>query len=534
MGKAIGYGIGNKEEKSIFPITHKNHLNNTTPLRVLYNLFIMEVKIPNQLSRIIRKFTDNNYEIYIVGGAVRDVLMRKIVYDWDLTTNATPENMLKIFPEAYYDNQFGTVGIASENEGDRPYEITTFRTESDYNDSRHPGKIFWGKNLEEDLSRREVTISAMAFRLAETEKQKDLNTQKQNNPSASSGQVLKTEKSYTENSQLDYSAKDHYINIEVELIDPYDGKKDLDSQIFRAVGNPDERYREDALRMIRAIRISSQLGFSIEEKTFKGIKNNSKLIHKIAKERIRDELLKIFASKYPYEGMLLFRNCGLMQEILPEMEKTFGIEQKSPGRHHKYDVGTHLLLSLKNCPSSNPVVRFATLIHDIGKPQTFRQLPNGTITFYNHELVSTRIAEIIADRLRFSNKQKQKFITLVRFHQFTVDEKQTDSAIRRFIRNVGLENITDMLDLRVGDRLGGGATETSWRLEEFKKRLTEVQKQPFTVSDLKIDGHDVMSVLGITPGPKVGEILGKLFDEVVENQLSNERDTLLEKLKQLN
>ena len=235
---------------------------------------------------------------------------------------------------------------------------------------------------------------------------------------------------------------------------------------------------------------------------------------------------KIYLKNY-----LLFKNSGLMQEILPELAKCFGVEQKSPGRHHIYDVGDHLLMSLKHCKSQDPVARFATLIHDIGKPQTYKKLESGVITFYNHEMVSTKIAESIADRLKFSKKEKDKFITLIRWHQFTVDEHQTDSAIRRILRNVGLDNMEDMLALRVGDRLGGGARETSWRLEEFKKRLIEVQKQPFSIRDLKIDGNDVMKELKLKPGPEIGKILEKLFNEVIENKLPNEREELLKFIK---
>jgi len=459
----------------------------------------MDIQIPKQLSQIIKAFQKNNFQIYIVGGAVRDVLMGKDTYDWDLTTNATPEEMLKMFPKAYYDNQFGTVGIENVITGKRPYEITTFRNEHGYSDTRHPDKITWGKTLEEDLARRSATISAMAFKTIEIKKEEKKNS----------------------------------LNIycKVELIDPFNGKKDLENKIFRAVGDPNKRYQEDALRMIRAVRISAQLGFTIEEKTFEGIKNNAPLINKIASERVRDELLKIFASAYPYEGMILFRNSGLMKEILPEMEVTFGVEQKSPGRHHIYDVGTHSLMALNYCPSKDPIVRFATFIHDNGKAKTFKKSENGLITFYNHELVSTNNAYNIANRLKLSNKDKIKLVTLVRWHQFTVDERQTDSAIRRFIRNVGSDNINDMLDLRVGDRLGGGATETSWRLEEYKKRLIEVQKQPFTVIDLKIDGNDVMKILDIKPGPKVGEVLNSLFEKVINKKIENTKEELLESLK---
>ena len=319
------------------------------------------------------------------------------------------------------------------------------------------------------------------------------------------------------------------------LIDPFAGQEDIKDKLVRAVGDPNERFSEDGLRLMRAIRIATELMFTIEEKTFEAIRVNASLINKISKERVRDELFKILKSPNPYEGILLFKNSGLMQEILPEMEKTFGVEQKSPGRHHIYDVGTHSLYSLKHVAerNSDPVVRFATLIHDIGKPQTFKKLGNGTITFYNHEIISAQIVKRIADRLRFSNKEKDKLYRLVRYHQFSVDERQTDSALRRFLRKVGLENVGDMLDLRVGDRLGGGARETSWRLEEFKKRLIEVQKQPFTVHDLKIKGNDVMKVLGIEPGPMVGKVLDKLFEEVVEKKIENEKSVLLNRIKNL-
>jgi tRNA nucleotidyltransferase (CCA-adding enzyme) len=448
----------------------------------------IKADVPKKVTEILNLFTEKGFEIYIVGGAVRDILLGRPTYDWDFTTNATPEEILKIVPGGLYNNKYGTVFTDNDEDPSRPHEITTFRKEEGYSDARHPDKITWGKTLEEDLGRREATISAMALKPTE---QKDT----------------------------------------FELVDYYDGKKDLDKKIFRSVGDPNERFAEDALRMLRAIRISSQLGLTIEEKTFQGIISNSPLINRIAKERVKEELFKILASSFPYEGFLLLRNAGLLEQILPELEKCFGVEQKSPGRHHIYDVGTHLMMALKACKSEDPVTRFAALIHDIGKPQTYKKLSTGTITFYNHEMVSAKIALRIAERLRFSKKETEKLHTLVRWHQFTVDERQTDSAVRRFIRNVGQENISDMLDVRVADRLGGGARETSWRLEEFKTRLVEVQKQPFSLKDLKIDGTDVMQKLNLQPGPKVGEILNILFEEVVEGKIPNEKEALFKQLE---
>lgn len=446
----------------------------------------MKVKTPAFADTIVKTFEKNGYEIYIVGGAVRDLLMGKDVDDWDFTTNATPEEMLKMFPDAFYDNDFGTVGIKDES-SPNPYEITTFRFEHGYSDKRRPDKVTWGKSLEDDLKRRDFTINALA---------------------------LKRKK------------KGEY-----ELIDKFNGKKDINDKLIRAVGDPQERFSEDALRMMRAIRIAAELNFKIEEETFQAIKQNATLINKIAKERVSQELLKILASPSPYEGIVIFKDSGLMEEILPELTKAFGVEQKSPGRHHIYDVGTHSLNSLKECKSEDPIVRFATLIHDIGKPLTYKKLDTGVITFYNHEVVGAKIAKRIAERLKFSKKQTAKLIKLVRWHQFTVDENQTDSAIRRFIRRVGKEEIDDMLDLRVADRLGGGARETSWRLEAFKKRLVEVQKEPFSVRDLKIDGQDVMKILNLKPGPKVGEILTRLFNDVVDKKVANEKKALVERLK---
>lgn len=444
-----------------------------------------ELDIPSFVTKILDKFEENGYEIYVVGGAIRDLLMGIDVDDWDFTTNATPEEILKIFPEAFYGNKYGTVGISDES-SPNPYEITTFRTESGYSDSRRPDKIEWGKTLEEDLKRRDFTINAMAL------------------------------------------AKDR-------IIDPFEGQKDLKAKLIRAVGDPHERFSEDALRLMRAIRIATELGFKIEEKTLYAIKQNATLINKIARERTRDELLKILESQNPYQGIVMLKESGLLQEILPEFEKTFGVEQKSPGRHHIYDVGTHCLYSLKAVTekTKDPIVRFATLIHDIGKPQTYKKLDNGTITFYNHEVIGARMAKGIAERLRFSKKDSERLWKLVRYHQFTVDERQTDSAIRRFIKKVGMENISDMLDLRVGDRLGGGSTETSWRLEEFKKRLDEVQKQPFSLKDIKVNGDDVIKVLSIKPGPQVGEILNQVFKDVVAKRVENDRDSLLKRIKEI-
>jgi len=319
-----------------------------------------------------------------------------------------------------------------------------------------------------------------------------------------------------------------------KIIDPYHGQEDIKRKMIVAVGDPDKRFMEDALRLMRAIRFAAQLGFFIEEKTRKAIMRNAEMIAKISWERIRDELFKIIGSDNPAEGILFLRNCELLKYILPELDIAFMIPQKSPHRHHIYDVGTHSVMALKYCPSKDVITRLATLIHDVGKTKTFRRDgKTGLITFYNHEVVGTKMAKEMAERLRLSNKEKEKLIRLVQFHQFTVSEIQTDKAVRRFIREVGREYLQDMLDLRTGDRIGSGATPTSWRLELFKKRLAEVQKEPFQIKDLKIDGKDVMEISNLKPGPKVGEILKKIFDGVVKGKIKNERQALLSLLRGL-
>ncbi|MCS6956805.1 MAG: HD domain-containing protein [Patescibacteria group bacterium] len=439
--------------------------------------------LPKEIINIFEIFKKNNLEIYLVGGSVRDLLLKKEPTNWDFTTNADPKEIQKLFSSSFYNNNYGTVSISINSSN--IVEITPFRKESDYQDFRHPEKIEWAKTLEEDLKRRDFTINAIAY---DGEK----------------------------------------------IIDIFQGQNDLKNKIIKAVGNPDVRFQEDALRLIRAVRFASQLGFFIEEKTRKSIEKNAYLIKKISWERIRDEFLKILKSDHPSEGILFLKNTKLLHYILPELDVCFLIPQKSPKRHHIYDVGTHLVMSLKYCQSNDEITRFATLIHDIGKAKTFKKdEKTGLITFYNHEVVGKKLAEKIADRFKLSNKQKEKLVRLVQYHQFTVSEIQTDKAIRRFIRQVGKEYLQDILDLRFADRVGSGAKPDSWRFKLFRKRLVEVQKEPFKITDLKINGNDVMKILNIKPGPQVGKILKEIFDKVIEKKLENNREILLKEIEKI-
>ena len=452
--------------------------------------------IPQKVKDVYSKLESAGFEVYLVGGCVRDLLTNILVKDWDITTNAPPEKVQEVFPNSFYDNLYGTVGVpfetsektVSDTEEKLYAEVTTFRTDHDYVDHRHPGKVEWGKTLKDDVLRRDFTINALAIKINEDD---------------------------------------------IEIIDLVNGQEDLKKKLIRAVGEADKRFKEDSLRLLRAIRFSSQLEFSIEEKTLDAIKKDAHLIEHVSHERIRDEVMKILASNRSYEGMILLDEIGILDVIFPELTRGKGVSQSRPGRHHTTDVFTHNMLSLKETPSKNPLVKFAAFLHDVGKPYVADTDEQGLVIFYNHEVVGARIAKDIAERLKFSNKDKEKIYTLIRWHMFTVDEHITDSAIRRFIRRVGLENVKDIIDLRIGDRLGGGTqTAESWRLRKFKERLEEQLNPPFSINDLVIDGNDIMKELEIKPGRRVGEILQKLFEEVDEDLSKNNREYLMTRLEE--
>jgi tRNA nucleotidyltransferase (CCA-adding enzyme) len=506
----------------------------------------MKLSIREEALFVIKTLQDKDFEAYLVGGAVRDIIIAskqdldpsEAIKDYDFTTNATPAEIQQLFPESYYENEFGTVAITHEElleqmgvepteailpkphqlpknkiidlanatniheslgtpeeidqtEADTnwlpDFEITTYRSDEIYADFRRPdpAKLTWGKTIQEDLKRRDFTINAMALK--------------------------------------------HLKGDNFELIDPFQGIKDLELHSIKTVNEPSERFQEDALRMLRAVRFAVQLNFQIDEKTFEAVIKQAKLISKISWERISDEFLKIIASQYPAEGISLLDEAGLLQFILPELLEAKGVEQ---GGHHNTDVWTHSLDALQECPNPDPIVRLATLLHDVAKPRTF-EIRDNKITFYNHEIVGSRMADKIAKRLKFSKNQRQRLFTLVRQHMFYYQTKNSDASIRRFMRNVSLENIDDILDLREADRLGSGARKTSWRLEEMKQRMIEQLNQPMQVTDLAINGHDLMTEFDKKPGSWLGEILGKLLEKVLDDPELNTKEKLMELAKEI-
>jgi poly(A) polymerase/tRNA nucleotidyltransferase (CCA-adding enzyme) len=446
------------------------------------------MKLPQEIKTILNKLEKSGFETYVVGGCARDLLINREPKDWDITTKAKPEEIQKIFPNSFYQNKFGTVTIKTKSKDPtlKEIEITTFRTEQKYSDKRHPDKICFTSNLKEDLARRDFTINALA------------------------------------------------LNKKGELIDLFNGQKDLKEKIIRAVGQAKERFNEDALRMLRVIRLAVELGFKIEPKTFKAIQENAGWLQAMAKERIRDELIKMIMSEKPDQAIELLKESKLLQYIIPELEKGIGMSQN---RHHIYTIYQHSVLSLKFAAQRkyNLEVRLAALLHDIAKPQTKRG-KGPDATFYNHDQLGAKFAINILQRLKFPKKTIGKVALLVRNHMFVYNvDEVTEAGVRRLLRRVGPENIKDLINLRVADRLGSGVPKAvPYKLRHLQYVIEKVSHDPISAKMLKINGHDLMKLLKIKPGPRLGLLIEALLAEVLEDPKLNTKDKLSQRAKELN
>jgi poly(A) polymerase/tRNA nucleotidyltransferase (CCA-adding enzyme) len=454
-------------------------------------------KIPKEVIEIVEKLKNAGFEAFIVGGCVRDILMGKKPKDWDIATSAKPHEIQELFPKSFYENRFFTVTVLTDSEDPtlKEIQITTFRKEAKYSDKRHPDYVEFGENIFEDLKRRDFTINAMAIEILDFSKEK----------------------------------------FQIKIIDLFEGQKDLKEKIIKAVGDPKERFSEDALRMLRAIRFSVCLGYGwkIEEKTKEAIKELSHLIEFISKERIRDELLKIIDSERAAEGIELMRELGLLKYIIPELEEGVGVTQN---KHHIYTCYEHCLKSLEYAAKKgfSIHVRLAALFHDIGKPRTKRgEGPNAT--FYNHEVVGAKMTEKILRRLKFPLKDIEKIVKLVRYHLFYYNPGEVkEGAVRRLLRNVGKENIEELLQVRMADRIGSGVKKAEpYKLRHLRYMIEKVSQDPISPKMLKVNGNDIMEILKIGPGPKVGWILKILLEKVIENPKLNEKEILIEEIKKL-
>lgn len=461
----------------------------------------MITQIPLPVRDAIETLQKAGFEAFAVGGCVRDLILGREPKDWDVTTDATPEQILAMFPDSFYENEFGTVGVkvprfldttSTDHENDI-IEVTTYRTEGLYADKRRPDAVQFTLSLKEDLARRDFTINAIA---------------------------------YGPTKQGVW-----------ELVDPFDGSSDLQKKIIRTVGDPEERLSEDALRLMRAVRFFAELrdpqevrpthSWHIEESTFQAIQKLAKNLEAVSQERIRDELARIILSENPSEGIDMLEQAGLLRFILPELREGIGVGQNL---HHIYTVWEHNLRALATVPSQKLEVRLAALLHDVGKPHT-KKGDGYNSTFYNHDHVGARIAEKALTRLRFPKAVVKKATLLVDNHLFyyNVDEV-TEASVRRLIKRVGLENMDDLMAVRIGDRLGSGVPKAKpYKLRHLEYMIEKVSQDPLSVKMLAIKGTDLIDELKIPAGPKVGAILDVLLAEVIENPGLNTKDALLKR-----
>lgn len=459
--------------------------------------------IPDYIRDILGRFRAAGHESFLVGGCVRDLLMEKTPKDFDITTVARPEEIMGAFPEAKYENEFGTVILpirTPDGELLDVVEMTTYRSEQGYSDRRHPDQVRFEDNVDKDLERRDFTINALALSL--------------------------------DQGIAHPFAKPVEIGGEkLSLIDLFGGQKDLRKGVIRAVGEPEHRFKEDALRMMRAVRFACQLGFALEDKTARGIRKLAGSLKFIAKERIKDELVKIIASNQAYEGIVRLHDLKLLQYIIPELEEGHEVGQN---HHHIYPVLEHNLLTLKHCPSPYWQVRLAALLHDVGKPRS-RKVISGKVTFYNHEYVGAKLVAKIMDRLRFPTDDKERVVNLVKNHMFYYQVGEvTPASVRRLIAKVGRENLQDLIDLRVADRLGSGTPKAMpYKLRHLQYMLERVQNDPVSVKMLAINGEDIMKELDIPPGPIIGAILDALLADVIAQPERNTREYLLKRTQEL-
>ncbi len=460
--------------------------------------------IPQEVKKIAQQLSKAGFEAFLVGGCVRDILLNRQPKDWDLTTNATPKEIQKIFPESVYENNFGTVGVktGSEDPALAIVEITTYRLEGSYTDKRHPDVVKFAKTVEDDLSRRDFTVNALALSVAK--------------------------------------------GVAGSIIDPFGGQDDLKMKIIRAVGDPVKRFQEDALRLMRAVRFSAQLGFTIEKKTWEALKQEHGLIEFIAKERIRDEFTKVLMTDNAPDGVRMLQECGLLRIIIPELEEGVGMEQNL---HHIYTVFEHNVRSLEYAVKNHfPLeLRIAALFHDVGKSRTrvwkndlrggkIHKGKRGDWTFYQHQHAGEKMTLEIMDRLHFPKEMTERVALLVREHMFVYDpEIVTLKGVRRLVARVGVENMDPLMKLREADRIGSGVAKAQpYRLRYLQAMVEKVKQDPIGPKMLKVNGGNIMKELKIEPGPKVGAILAVLLEEVLDDPKRNTKEYLVARMQELN
>jgi tRNA nucleotidyltransferase (CCA-adding enzyme) len=439
-------------------------------------------QIPDDVLSVCRRLRQAGFEAYLVGGSVRDLLLGRSLGDFDVATSARPEEILRVFGARFSvptGLQHGTVTVLA-GEPARQVEVTTFRGEGAYLDGRHPSVVTFGATLAEDLSRRDFTMNAIAYE-----------------PQAGA------------------------------IIDLHLGQADIARRLVRTVGDAIQRFSEDGLRPMRAVRQATQLGFEVDASTLAAIPATLDVFRKVSAERVRDELLKLLLAPRPSRGIELMRQTGLLAEVLPELSATFGCKQN---RFHKHDVYQHSLATLDAVPAE-PILRLAALLHDVGKPRTQIEQPDapGEFGFFKHEYVGAEMAEAIAGRLRLSRAETELLVALVAHHMFFYTPDWTDGTVRRFVNRVQVERIAPLFALREADIVSRGRGEDrECETRELHARIARVAAEDavLRVKDLAVNGADVMRVLGVGPGPQVGRVLNRLLERVLDDPTLNQKETL--------
>ncbi|HEX5826118.1 MAG TPA: HD domain-containing protein [Candidatus Limnocylindrales bacterium] len=437
----------------------------------------LEAVVPAGVRALVETLHAGGHAAFVVGGCTRDALLGREPEDWDLATDALPERTLELLPGAVYENAFGTVAV---RRGDDVFEITTFRLEHEYADFRRPHRLEFGNDIVADLARRDFTVNAIAWGRGRND----------------------AEGSWT-------------------LVDPFEGLADLRARLLRAVGDPEARFREDALRMVRAVRLAAALEFEVEGATLAAIRANAALVAHLSGERIGAELGKLLAAPAPSIGLRLAEETGLLAALSPELAAQRGIPQNKVDGEDLWD---HTLRAVDAAPAARPIVRLAALLHDIGKPAT---LADGH--FHHHDVVGARQAAELLHRLRFPRAAAEEVVHLVRHHMFTVDPDATDAAVRRFIKRIGPDRVDALFALRRADDVGSGLPPDDPGLAAFRSRIDAELAAEAALDRyaLKVDGTDLMRELGLQPGPRLGRIIEELVERVIADPALNEAPTLL-------
>jgi tRNA nucleotidyltransferase (CCA-adding enzyme) len=449
------------------------------------------LEIPPHIVGVCRKLRAAGFEAWLVGGAVRDLLRGREAHDFDVATSAHPPEVMEVFGRKHViptGEKHGTVTVlVNRTHGDREHvEVTTFRGEGAYSDGRRPDAVAFVGSLVEDLKRRDFTMNAIA-----------------------------------------------YDPLAERVEDPFGGRADLSVQLIRAVGEPLERFREDGLRTMRAVRFAAQLGFRLDPPTEAAIAGALDVFRKVSAERVRDELVKILSSPVPSVGLELMRTTGLLGEVIPELLEGVGMTQN---RYHAHDVWHHTLSAVDATPLGSAmgppwIVRMAALLHDVAKPRTAAPKPESPEekTFYRHEHVGAKMTDEIARRLKLSTEERNHLVNLVGNHMFWYSAEWTDGTVRRFISRVGLGAVDDLFALREGDvRARGRGEDPGTEISELKRRVGEqvAAAAALKITDLAIDGGDVMRLLQCKPGRVVGDVLKQLLERVLDDALLNQKETL--------